>query len=246
MISPELPVADGATPSATMLRALFSRAERLRHAAASNLGKRPLEGAYIALLHAAGKAETRSLLHKAIDRLGAKPVAIEFDEDEPRGPGLDMAAMARVLGRLYQAVDCAGLAPSAVRAIATQSGIPVFCGLGRAQHPVRGLGELWTIEQVVGAGRGSRRIRFCGDVDASPASSFVQAASRMGFELEMVRASEWQLPVQRSSPSDFRVDARDPHRWKVCMGAEPLDARTRSDNCACLIEAILLDAVATR
>lgn len=57
-------------------------------------------------------------------------------------PGLDAAssepqidAMARVLGRLYDAVECQHLPAELVRRIARGAGIPVFAGLAMPEHP---------------------------------------------------------------------------------------------------------------
>jgi ornithine carbamoyltransferase len=46
---------------------------------------------------------------------------------------------ARVLGRLYDAVECQDMAETLVSAIARSAGIPVYDGLACERHPIAGL-----------------------------------------------------------------------------------------------------------
>lgn len=192
----------------------------------------------VALLHPPGTGGQKTLLHKAIDRLGARAVSIGFSEDERVGGIRDIAAMARILGRLYDAVDCAGMKPPIVQSIAQAAGVPVFGGLGCERHPVKALGELWTIEQALDDVPGKQRIRFIGDPKAEPASAFMTAADRLGFGIEM--------NGQGVAAAPFTVDASDPCRWKLRKGATPVSQALRLDNRTCVIQALLLQEISGR
>ena len=54
---------------------------------------------------------------------------------------------ARMLGRLYDAVECQGMAPDLVRQIGIDAGVPVYDGLASAQHSTSRL-----VEQLDGDG----------------------------------------------------------------------------------------------
>ena len=48
---------------------------------------------------------------------------------------------ARVLGRLYDGIECQGLAPELVRQLGRDAGVPVFDGLAAAHHPTAHLAQ---------------------------------------------------------------------------------------------------------
>ena len=49
---------------------------------------------------------------------------------------------ARMLGRLYQGIECQGLPPAVVGEIAREAGIPVYDGVATPTHPLAGLASL--------------------------------------------------------------------------------------------------------
>jgi ornithine carbamoyltransferase len=51
-----------------------------------------------------------------------------------------MRQTARMLGRLYDAVECVGLAPDLVAQLRHEAGVPVFAGISSAAHPTAALG----------------------------------------------------------------------------------------------------------
>lgn len=230
------PVAGSSVPPAAGLRDWFRRAAICQ---ASSHAAGRLRGVNVALLHPPGTGSRKTPLHKAIDGLGATAVSIEFTPEAQRANGArDVAAMARVLGRLYDAVDCANLEDTTVQAIAREAGVPVFGGLGGEQHPVKALGELWTIEKAVDDS--GRRIRFIGSTQAEPACAFVTAAGRLGFGIE----ANGQGAQAAAAP--FTVDASDPCRWTLRKGATPLGEAMRLNNRTCLIQALLLREILGR
>nr|WP_301334700.1 hypothetical protein [Variovorax dokdonensis] len=228
------PVLDDSLASASKLQALFGRARRFKDAGDAKPAPL-LKGAHVALVRPPGWDEARSALHAAIEALGGKAVLIRFDETDAVAKQ-ELHAIARLFGRLYGAMDCMALSPSTVRALAEQSGIPVFCGLGCGCHPLHGLGELWTIEQALEGEKAPRRIDFIGDATAQPAAAFLRAARARGFDLRLSRRAV------RGAKTSVCVDARRPV-WALHMGTRTIDAATRTSNCAHLIEAVLAEAI---
>ena len=54
----------------------------------------------------------------------------------------EVQSTARMLGRLYEAVECQGMDPALVASIGRHAGIPVFDGVATKDHPVGPLAEL--------------------------------------------------------------------------------------------------------
>jgi len=71
---------------------------------------------------------------QAATALGARVAFVQPGLDEHSSPS-QIDALARVLGRLYDAVECQHLPAPLVQRIARSAGIPVFTGLATAEHP---------------------------------------------------------------------------------------------------------------
>jgi ornithine carbamoyltransferase len=126
VILPSSPQA--AVPSAAAQQTLLARARLLQQAQLSPEGlPRLLQGRRLGLL-CAGPAEAAApqaeLFQRAAEALGAQVVRLQ--------PALDLEHVediGRMLGRLYDAVECQGLAPAMVLALARAAGVPVFDAL---------------------------------------------------------------------------------------------------------------------
>lgn len=55
-----------------------------------------------------------------------------------------------MLGRLYDGVECQGLAPALVEAVGREAGVPVYDGLASAAHPTARLAGLLGAEDMPG------------------------------------------------------------------------------------------------
>ena len=106
-------------------------------------------------------------------RLGDKNIALIFEKTSTRtrcafevacfdqgahcsylGPGSSqlgdkesVADTARVLGRLYDAIEYRGFAQSTVETLAAHAGVPVYNGLTEAWHPTQMLADLLTMRE---------------------------------------------------------------------------------------------------
>lgn len=222
-------------PSASQIAAAFRRARRLKFEAPARI-RSLLSGANIALVRPRGLCQDESELHRAVDALGGNAVSIEFDEAEAAS-AQQLAKIARVFGRLYDAIDCTGMAPETVGALATGSGVPVFCALGCTCHPIRGLAALWTIEQALERTPLARAVDFTGDKALPPAPAFLAAARALGFEVQVNRRSKGAVRAR------VHVDASKSTAWALWVDANSVDADARSADCRHLIQAVLMDAI---
>lgn len=107
--------------------ALLDRARALQRAAHSGRTQPLLRGKNLGLLCADDTQPAALMFRHAACELGAHLAHIGMSLSE-RTPAQDVVHTARLLGRLYDAVECQGLASALVRQIADISGIPVYDG----------------------------------------------------------------------------------------------------------------------
>ena len=130
---------DLAALSAQERSALLACARRLRESPAAAT-KRALRGKNLCLLSATQDYPGAALLLQAAIDLGANVAQVP--------PSLSAASSAdevqhtaRLLGRLYDGVACAGIPPELVRRIAADADVPVFDGISAPDHIVARLAE---------------------------------------------------------------------------------------------------------
>src|SRR5512141_1420704 len=151
---------------------------------------------HLLALSAALKAEKRE--RREIRRLAGRSIALIFEKDSTRTRiGFEVAAYdqgahvtylgpsgshvgkkesvkdtARVLGRVYDAIEFRGFRQTDVEALARYSGVPVYNGLTDEDHPTQVLADLLTIRERVAKPLGDVTLAYVGD-----------AHSNMGDEL---------------------------------------------------------------
>jgi ornithine carbamoyltransferase len=117
-------------------RQLLEIARRLRAEATNGQPSLPLAGRHVALVMAGADSRGARLVEEAAGGLGAQvshidPIAL--------GTGQVRAAIAKLLGSLYDAVDCDDLPAEAALTLERLLDMPMFRGLGGESHPIRQL-----------------------------------------------------------------------------------------------------------
>ncbi|MGH6648267.1 hypothetical protein [Aquabacterium sp.] len=121
--------------------ALWSMAESLQSMRDTSAMPGLLKGANIALVcqEQDAASEDARVFERAATQLGARVARIRSADVGQAGPA-DLGAMARLFGRLYDAVECQGVDEHVIQQLEAQAGIVVYHGIGLASHPVfRGL-----------------------------------------------------------------------------------------------------------
>lgn len=120
---------------------LLCRARMLQRAALEGTTPRPLRGKNLGLLYETPCDTAQALFYGAADTLGARVATMRssLSLDSPRQEVLHTA---RMLGRLYEAVECQGMDPVLVRQIGEHAGIPVFDGAAMEDHAAARLAEM--------------------------------------------------------------------------------------------------------
>jgi len=133
-----------APPPALLDReALLTRARQLQRADAGASTPALLRGKHLGLICEAGSGDDARLFCSAAGALGASVARIRPSVSELGSTsGNTLQHTARVLGRLYDGIECQGLAPALVQRLGRDAGVPVFDGLATTQHPSAALASL--------------------------------------------------------------------------------------------------------
>ena len=120
--------------------ALLALARELQSASRAGTGIRPLRGKNLALLCDALDADGATLFQRAASELGAQVAHLRPSLSRFSTPQ-EVQHTARVLGRLYDAMDCVGMATGLVLQIGAAAGVPVFEAISSSRHPMARLAE---------------------------------------------------------------------------------------------------------
>lgn len=136
-----LPLSVIAAVPATDQGALLASARALKRAALAGPPHKPLRGKNIGLLCDDPDSRDAELFVQAAAELGARVARLL-----PSASGLlareDVPHTARMLGRLYDAMECQGLPADLVRQVRDGAGVPVYDALATERHPSAVLAEL--------------------------------------------------------------------------------------------------------
>lgn len=120
--------------------ALLSHARTLQQAARAGATQPLLKGKRLGLMCDAVDGPDAALFHRAAEELGANVTHVPPSLSDASTP-LEVAYTARMLGRLYDAVECQGMPPALVRRMGDDAGVPVYDGIASRNHPTARLAE---------------------------------------------------------------------------------------------------------
>jgi ornithine carbamoyltransferase len=92
---------------------------------------------------------------------------------------------ARVLGRMYDAIEYRGFQQTVVEELSRHSGVPVYNGLTDESHPTQVLADLLTMEEH--SHKPLHRVAFCylGDARNNMGNSLLLVGARMGMDVRL-------------------------------------------------------------
>jgi ornithine carbamoyltransferase len=154
-----------------------------RERRAGNVTQRFL-GKTLALLFEKRSTRTRCAFETAFGEEGGYPVFLSAD-DIQLGAKESIEDTARVLGRMFDAIQFRGFKQEMVEALARYSGVPVYNGLTDLYHPTQILADLMTVQEACGALKGVK-LCFVGDGRNNVARSLLIGCSKMGVDYTVV------------------------------------------------------------
>lgn len=224
---------------------VLDTARRLRQARLNGESASALSGRNVALLSDTSPADGAGSLRQAAIDLGAQ-VSHVRPSDARIAPGSADEATARLLGRLYDAIDCEEMPSQLVADVARGAGVPVFNGLGGSRHPTRVLAELLAMQDHCGKSLDAMSVCFVGDPRTPCGDALLRAAAATGIELRIASPRDrWPPPelwerlkaaavahgtrlhlyetaAQAGTGSDILVHGQDDPPW-------PIDGLDRTD-----------------
>jgi ornithine carbamoyltransferase len=162
------------------------------------------QGRTLALLFEKRSTRTRCAFETAFGEEGGHPVFLST-ADIHLGVKETIEDTARVLGRMFDAIQFRGFRQSTVDALAKWSGVPVYNGLTDDWHPTQVLADLMTMEEVFGSLKG-KKLAFVGDGRNNVANTLLVGCAQMGVNISIVAPASL-------SPAPEHVE------WARSMGA---------------------------
>ena len=137
------------------------------------------EGKSIALIFEKTSTRTRCAFEVAAADLGMHPTYLDPSGSQI-GKKESIADTARVLGRMYDAIEYRGFGQAIVEELAKYAGVPVYNGLTNEFHPTQILADFLTIREHFGSLRGKKLV-YMGDSRYNMGNSLMVGCAKMGM-----------------------------------------------------------------
>jgi ornithine carbamoyltransferase len=170
--------------SAEEIRYLLDLAHQVK--AESNTGAvfQRFTGKTIALLFEKRSTRTRCSFETAFGEEGGHPVFLSTT-DIHLGEKESLEDTARVLGRMFNAIQFRGYKQETARTLARYSGVPVYNGLTDEFHPTQALADMMTLEENFNPVKG-RTLCYVGDGRNNVARSLMVICSKLGVHFTII------------------------------------------------------------
>ena len=164
---------------------LLDLAAQLKAAKRQGREERRLVGRNIALIFEKTSTRTRCAFEVAANDQGARttylgPSGTQIGHKE------SIKDTARVLGRMYDAIEYRGFAQSTCEELARHAGVPVYNGLTDEFHPTQILADLLTMREH--ADKPLSEIAYCymGDARNNMGNSLLVGAAKLGMDFRVI------------------------------------------------------------
>ena len=163
---------------------LLKLAASLKAANQEGTEKQKLKGKTIALIFEKSSTRTRVGFEVAAYDQGANvtylgPSGTQIGEKE------SMKDTARVLGRLYDAIEYRGFGQDIVEVLAKYAGVPVYNGLTDEFHPTQVLADLLTMKEHCNKKLADMKFCFLGDAGNNMGDSLLIGGAKMGMDVRL-------------------------------------------------------------
>ena len=161
------------------IEGLIDLAADLKAKKKAGISHRMCEGKSIALIFEKTSTRTRCAFEVAAADLGMHPTYLDPSGSQI-GKKESIADTARVLGRMYDAIEYRGFGQEIVEELAKYAGVPVYNGLTNEFHPPQILADFLTIREHFGALKGKKLV-YMGDARYNMGNSLMVGAAKMGM-----------------------------------------------------------------
>ena len=163
---------------------LLELARDLKRAKYSGLNRQTLAGKNIALIFEKTSTRTRCAFEVAAYDEGAHVTYIDPASSQI-GHKESMKDTARVLGRMYDAIEYRGAGQDIVEELAEFAGVPVFNGLTDEFHPTQMLADVLTMTEHCPKPLTDIAFAFVGDGRNNVANSLLLVGAKLGMDVRI-------------------------------------------------------------
>ena len=174
--------------SAEEIRFLLELSKQVKAEGKSGKVFQRFTGKTIALLFEKRSTRTRCAFETAFGEEGGHPVFLST-ADIQLGAKESIEDTARVLGRMFNAIQFRGFKQETAEALARYSGVPVYNGLTDRFHPTQALADIMTLEESFGASAG-KTLCFTGDGRNNVARSLMVICAKLGVHFTVISPPE--------------------------------------------------------
>jgi ornithine carbamoyltransferase len=166
------------------LHYLLDLSRDLKRAKYSGVGRTSLAGKNIALIFEKTSTRTRCAFEVAAHDEGAHVTYIDPTSSQI-GHKESMKDTARVLGRMYDAIEYRGAGQEIVEELAEYAGVPVFNGLTDEFHPTQMLADVLTMTEYCPKPLTDIAFAFVGDGRNNVANSLLLVGAKLGMDVRI-------------------------------------------------------------
>ncbi|GGQ16599.1 ornithine carbamoyltransferase [Streptomyces griseomycini] len=164
---------------------LLGLAAELKAAKKAGTESRYLRGKNIALIFEKPSTRTRCAFEVAAADQGASTTYID-PSGSHIGKKESVRDTARVLGRMFDAIEFRGDAQSTVEALAEHAGVPVYNGLTDDWHPTQMLADVLTMTEHSPKPVKEIAFAYLGDARFNMGNSYLVTAALLGMDVRIV------------------------------------------------------------
>src|SRR3954471_1271459 len=170
--------------SADEIRYLLDLAAELKAAKKEGREERRLVGKNIALIFEKDSTRTRCAFEVGAYDQGAH-VTYLGPSGSHMGHKVTVKDTARVLGRMYDAIEYRGFAEEVAEELAEHAGVPVYNGLTDEWHPTQILADFLTFTEHVSKPLGEVVFCYLGDARFNMADSYLVGGAKLGMDVRI-------------------------------------------------------------
>ncbi|ABL81930.1 MULTISPECIES: ornithine carbamoyltransferase [unclassified Nocardioides] len=170
--------------SADEIRYLLDLSRDLKRAKYAGSERQLLQGRNVALIFEKTSTRTRCAFEVASYDQGAHVTYIDPASSQ-LGHKESVKDTARVLGRMYDAIEYRGFSQQVVEELAEYAGVPVFNGLTDEFHPTQMLADVLTMREHCDKPLHEIAFAFMGDGRNNVANSLLLVAAKLGMDVRI-------------------------------------------------------------
>ena len=172
------------------IRFLLKLAASLKQAKYGGYEEQRLKGKNIALIFEKDSTRTRTGFEVATYDQGAH-VTYLGPSGTQIGKKESMKDTARVLGRIYDAIEYRGFGHNLAEELARHSGVPVYNGLTDEFHPTQILADFLTMREYTRKHLSAVSFAFLGDAGNNMGNSLLAGAALVGMDVRLAAPKEY-------------------------------------------------------